>query len=150
MTGEVWHILTLLIYELVRECKYSQSILAILYLPIHVHTCTHLFSHTAEANSKIRTLERTSKSLKNEKAVLQEEITSLRDQVAEKDKDLRGVKGELRELQDDNSRLTEKLTDIRAQKTKFSRLAREKAEEMGERERESERFLSHLYVYCPS
>ena len=84
-------------------------------------------------------MERTSKSLKNEKAVLQEEITSLRDQVAEKDKDLRGVKGELRELQDDNSRLTEKLTDIRAQKTKFSRLAREKAEEMGKRERERAR-----------
>ena len=91
---------------------------------------------TAETSSKIRTLERTSKALKSEKAILQEEIGSLRDQVAEKDKDLRGVKGELREIQEESSRLAEKLTDIRAQKTKFSRLAREKAEEMGERGRE--------------
>ena len=51
--------------------------------------------------------------------------------MAEKDKDLRGVKGELREIQDEHSRLIEKLSDTRAQKTKFSRLAREKAEEMG-------------------
>ena len=54
--------------------------------------------------------------------------------MAEKDKDLRGVKGELREIQDEHSRLIEKLSDTRAQKTKFSRLAREKAEEMGKGE----------------
>ena len=94
--------------------------------------------YAAEANSKIRTLERTSKALKNEKAILHEEISSLRDQVAEKDKELRGFKGEFREIQEENNRLSEKLTDVRAQKTKFSRLAREKAEEMGEGERERE------------
>ena len=56
--------------------------------------------------------------------------------MTDKDKDLRGVKSELRELQEEHSRLSEKLSDVRAQKTKFSRLAREKAEEMGKRERE--------------
>ena len=55
--------------------------------------------------------------------------------MAEKDKDLRGAKSELREITEENVRLGEKLTDIRAQKTKFSRLAREKAEEMGKRGR---------------
>ena len=93
-------------------------------------------SHTAEANSKIRTLERASKNLKSEKALLQEQIAALRDQVTDKDRDLRGVKGELREIQDEHSRLIEKLSETRAQKTKFSRLAREKAEEMGKGERE--------------
>ena len=58
--------------------------------------------------------------------------------MAVKDKDLRGVKGELREVQDENSRLAEKLSDIQAQKKKFSRLAREKAEEMGEGGKEEE------------
>ena len=83
-------------------------------------------------------MERTSKALKNEKAILNEEISSLRDQVAEKDKELRGFKSEFREIQEENNRLSEKLTDVRAQKTKFSRLAREKAEEMGEGKREWE------------
>lgn len=89
--------------------------------------------HIAETSSKIRTLERTSKALKNEKAILQEEISSLRDQVAEKDKDLRGIKVELREVQEESSRLGEKLSDMQTQKKKFSRLAREKAEEMGKK-----------------
>ena len=108
-------------------------------------------SHTAEANSKIRTLERASKNLKSEKALLQEQIAALRDQVTDKDRDLRGVKGELREIQDEHSRLMEKLLETKAEKKKFSRLAREKAEEMGkgeggkkgvrerERDRETER-----------
>lgn len=106
-----------------------------------MHCISHL-SHTAEANSKIRTLERASKSLKSEKALLQEQITSLRDQVTDKDRDLRGVKGELREIQDEHSRLIEKLSETRAQKTKFSRLAREKAEEMGKGEGGKERVES--------
>ena len=54
--------------------------------------------------------------------------------MTDKDRDLRGVKGELREIQDEHSRLIEKLSETRAQKTKFSRLAREKAEEMGKGE----------------
>ena len=53
--------------------------------------------------------------------------------MAEKEKDLRGAKGELRESLEENSRLGEKLSDVQAQKKKFSRLAREKAEEMGKR-----------------
>ena len=111
---------------------------SVMYIVIHLFTCAylHLHSNTAETSSKIRTLERSSKTLKNEKALLQEEVSSLRDQVAEKDKELRGVKSELREVQDETSRLSEKLSDVQAQKKKFSRLAREKAEEMGERERE--------------
>lgn len=62
---------------------------------------------------------------------MQEEITSLRAQVSEKDKDLRGVKGQLQEVQDDVMKITTKLSDVRSQKIKFSRLAREKGEEIG-------------------
>lgn len=86
----------------------------------------------AEMQSKLRTMERTSKSLKSEKGILQEEITSLRAQVSEKDKDLRGVKGQLQEVQDDVMKITTKLSDVRSQKIKFSRLAREKGEEIEE------------------
>ena len=82
--------------------------------------------------SKLRTLERTSKSLKSEKGILQEEITSLRLQVSERDKDLRTVKGQLQEVQDEVMKLTTKCSDMRSQKVKFSRLAREKGEEIGE------------------
>lgn len=86
---------------------------------------------TAETQSKLRTLERATKSMKSEKGILQEEATSLRGQVADKDKDLRGVKGQLQEAQDELSKLTSKLSDMRSQKVKFSRLAREKGEEIG-------------------
>ena len=44
---------------------------------------------------------------------------------------MRKVKDELQEAKDDVTHLTEKLTDIRSQKVKFSRLAREKGEELG-------------------
>ena len=85
----------------------------------------------AELQTKLRTLERTSKSLKSEKNIFQEEIASLRLQISEKDKDLRGIKGQVQELQDEVTRVTDKLADVRSQKLKFSRLAREKAEEIG-------------------
>lgn len=87
---------------------------------------------SAETHSKLRTLERASKSLKSEKSILQEEIASLRLAVSEKDKDTRGVKGQLQEVQDEVMKLTTKLSDMRSQKVKFSRLAREKGEEIGE------------------
>ncbi len=70
--------------------------------------------------------------MKSEKNILQEEITSLREQGTDKEKSLRGVKGQLQESQDEVSRLTDKLSDMRSQKVKFSRLAREKGEEIGE------------------
>ena len=76
-------------------------------------------------------MERTTKSLKSEKGILQEEITSLRGQVTDRDKELRGVKGELQEVQDEVMKLTTKLADVKSQKVKFSRLAREKGEEIG-------------------
>ena len=87
---------------------------------------------TAELQSKLRTLERTSKSLKSEKGILQEEIASLRTQVADKDQGLRGVKGQVQELQEEVDKLTSKLSEVRSQKVKFSKLAREKGEEIGE------------------
>lgn len=81
--------------------------------------------------SKLRTLERNAKSLKNEKGILTEEITTLRGQVTEKDKEMRGLKSQAQELQDDIIKLTDKMSDVRSQKVKFSRLAREKGEEIG-------------------
>ena len=79
----------------------------------------------------MRTLERNSKTLKGEKNVLQDEISSLKEQLSQRDKDLRAMKGTHRETQDEVSRLTDKLADVRSQKVKFSRLAREKGEEIG-------------------
>lgn len=105
--------------------KRSQSQLCSLSPPPSTPT------YTAEMQSKLRTLERASKSLKAEKTILQEEITSLRGQVTEKDKDMRGAKGQLQEAQDEVMKLTTKLSDMRSQKVKFSRLAREKGEEIG-------------------
>ena len=86
----------------------------------------------AEMQSKLRTLERTSKSLKSEKSSLLEEITSLRTQISDKDKALRGAKSQMQEAQDDVVKLTDKLAEVKSQKVKFSRLAREKGEEIGE------------------
>ncbi len=63
--------------------------------------------------------------MKSEKSTLQEEITSLRNQVSDRDKEVLKTKEELMEIQDD------KLADVRQQKVKFARLAREKGEEIG-------------------
>ena len=90
----------------------------------------NLFS-TAELQSKLRTLERTSKSLKTEKSSLLEEVTSLRAQISDKDKALRGAKSQTQEAQEEVSKLTDKLAEVKSQKVKFSRLAREKGEEIG-------------------
>ncbi len=83
-----------------------------------------LFSISAELHNKLRTVER-SLSMKSEKSTLQEEITSLRNQVSDRDKEVLKTKEELMEIQDD------KLADVRQQKVKFARLAREKGEEIG-------------------
>ncbi|XP_064397756.1 serine/threonine-protein kinase MRCK alpha-like isoform X2 [Halichondria panicea] len=85
-----------------------------------------------ESSSKVRTLERTTKTLKSEKSSLSLELSSLREKLATKDKGLRGVSEQLEETKEENTRLTEKLSDVRAQKVKFSRLAREKGEEIEE------------------
>ena len=69
--------------------------------------------------------------MKSEKSTLQEEITSLRNQVSDRDKEVRKTKEELMEIQDDVTHLTDKLADVRQQKVKFARLAREKGEEIG-------------------
>lgn len=86
----------------------------------------------AEIQSKLRTLERASKSFKSEKSSLLEEITTLRSQISDKDKALRGVKGQMQESQDEVIKLTDRLAEVKSQKNKFSRLAREKGEEIGE------------------
>ncbi len=59
-------------------------------------------------------------------------MSSLRSQTADKDKALRGVKSQMQEAQDDVVKLTDKLAEVKSQKAKFSRLAREKGEEIGE------------------
>ncbi len=69
--------------------------------------------------------------MKSEKSTLQEEITSLRNQVSDRDKEVRKTKEELMEIQDDVTHLTDKLADVRQQKVKFARLDREKGEEIG-------------------
>ncbi|CAI8023588.1 hypothetical protein GBAR_LOCUS13762, partial [Geodia barretti] len=81
--------------------------------------------------TKMRTLERTSRTLKSDKAQLQEEIAGLREELAGKDKDVREAKAAYRESQDEITRITDKLNDTRAHKVKYSRLAREKEEEIG-------------------
>eukprot|EP00731_Ephydatia_muelleri_P030003 Em0021g526a len=87
---------------------------------------------SAEMQSIVRTLERTSKSLKSEKAQLQEELTQARDQLAGKDKELREMKDTLRESREESSKLTDKLSELRSRKTEITRLVREKEAEIEE------------------
>ena len=61
-----------------------------------------------------------------------EEVTSLRSQMSDKDKALRAAKSQTQEAQDELSKVTDKLAEVKSQKVKFSRLAREKGEEIGE------------------
>ena len=77
---------------------------------VHWYTCCAYATvpSAAEVQSIVRTLERTSKSLKAEKAQLQEELTQTRDQLAGKDKELREMKDTLRESQEENTKLTDK------------------------------------------
>jgi serine/threonine-protein kinase MRCK len=90
-------------------------------------------SSGGELTTKMRTLERTSRTLKSDKSQLQEEIAGLREELAGKDKDVREAKAAYREAQDEITRITDKLNDTRAQKMKYSRLAREKEEEIEEK-----------------
>ena len=62
----------------------------------------------AEFQTRVRTLERTSKALKSDKVLLQEDLSSLREQLATKEKELREVKSSVREGQDELARLTDK------------------------------------------
>ena len=59
-------------------------------------------------------------------------MTSLRAQISDKDKALRGAKSQMQEAQDEVVKITDKLAEVKSQKNKFSRLAREKGEEIGE------------------
>lgn len=73
----------------------------------------------------------------------------MRLQVSEKDKDTRGVKGQLQEVQDEVMKLTTKLSDMRSQKIKFSRLAREKGEEIGKNvvPNDAHHALAYMYTF---
>ena len=59
-------------------------------------------------DTKMRTLEKTTKNLKSEKSALNIEVTTMRDQLSSKDKDLRRIKEDLGEAKDEVTRLSDK------------------------------------------
>ncbi len=61
-----------------------------------------------DSSTKVRTLERTTKSLKSEKSSLSLELSSLREQLSTRDKGLRGITEQLEETKEENTRLSEK------------------------------------------
>ena len=111
------------------ELNFDSTVYMVNFQYVHIHYCHTL--PLADIQSKLRTLERASKSLKSEKSSLLEEVSTLRSQIADKDKALRGVKGQMQEAQDEVTKLTDRLAEVKSQKAKFSRLAREKGEEIG-------------------
>ena len=58
--------------------------------------------------TRIRTLERASRSLKSERSHLQEEISSLKENLATKSKELKDSKTAYREAQDEIATVSEK------------------------------------------
>ncbi len=64
--------------------------------------------HTDESSSKMRTLERSAKTLKSEKSALHVEVSSFKEQLTTRDRETRGLKAQLEETKEENTRLTEK------------------------------------------
>ena len=62
----------------------------------------------AEMHNKMRTLERTSKALKSDKVQLNEQLSSLREQLSAKEKEIKELKGDSREANDEITRLRDK------------------------------------------
>ena len=70
----------------------------------------YIITHTfpAEMHNKMRTLERASKALKSDKVQLNEQLSSLREQLSAKEKEIKELKGDSREANDEITRLRDK------------------------------------------
>ena len=66
------------------------------------------FIYLIDMATRIRTLERGSRSLKSERSHLQEEISSLKENLATKSKELKDSKTAYREAQDEIATVSEK------------------------------------------
>ena len=77
---------------------------------IITHTSHYIIAPTfpAEMHNKMRTLERASKALKSDKVQLNEQLSSLREQLSAKEKEVKELKGDSREANDEITRLRDK------------------------------------------
>ena len=82
---------------MVRQFHYSKIILIIFY-------CYILTGFSA----RMKTLERSSRSLKSEKSHLQDDIAKLKESLAAKDKDLKAARNAYHESQDEITTVTDK------------------------------------------
>lgn len=80
------------------------------HAPSHPHTLIPSLTHTLTDDSsiKLRTLERTTKTLKSEKSALSVEMSSMKEQLSTREREMKNLKSVLEETKDENSRLTEK------------------------------------------
>lgn len=60
----------------------------------------------------MRTLERTTKTLKSEKSALHVEVSSIKEQLTTRDKEMRRINTQLEETKEENARLTEKYVTL--------------------------------------